>query len=139
MKMMTMATISPATYSACPCPNGCSLSALRPAILKPSSVMTDEPASERLLKASAVMAMEWESSPARYLAANKSIFKPMPTAPQSMPYTRRTPGSSNLSGSSINIFARKRIMSFPPSVLYAAPGTDAMVIGMAEAFACRVM
>ena len=94
MKMMTMATISPATYSACPWPNGCSLSALRPAILKPSSVMTDEPASERLLKASAVMAMEWVSSPARYLAANKSMFRAMPTAPQSMPYTRRTPGSS---------------------------------------------
>ena len=92
MKMMTMATINPATYSACPWPKGCSLSALRPAILKPSSVMTDEPASERLLKASAVMAMEFERMPAMYLAANKSTFKAMPTAPQSIPYIRRTAG-----------------------------------------------
>ena len=36
-----------------------------------------------------------------------------------------------------HIFARKRIMSFPPSVLYAAPGVDAMVIGVAELLHAR--
>ena len=53
---MAIDTASPETYSIRPCPKGCSLSEGAQAILKPTRVTTDEPASERLLKASATIA-----------------------------------------------------------------------------------
>ena len=52
---------------------------------KPASVMTDEPASERLLNASAVTAMEPESTPARYFPAKSSTLRKMPAQEQSAP------------------------------------------------------
>lgn len=57
----------PEMYSMRACPYGCSGSAGLPAILKPSRVITEEPASERLLTASAVMEMLWNSSPTQRL------------------------------------------------------------------------
>ena len=45
---------------------------------KPSRVMMEEPASDRLLKASAVMATEPEMSPAIYLPAKSSRFRKIP-------------------------------------------------------------
>ena len=48
------ATISAAIYSILPCPNGCSLSAGFPAIFTPIRLMIEEPASYRLLYASAI-------------------------------------------------------------------------------------
>ncbi len=47
--------------------------------------MAEEPASERLLKASAVMATEPAREPASSFPENSSTFKRMPTAPQSIP------------------------------------------------------
>ena len=52
---------------------------------KPSSVMTEEPASDRLLNASAVIAMEPDSCPARYFPRNSRTFRPMPVSEHSMP------------------------------------------------------
>ena len=80
-----METIKPEMYSSRPWPKGCSGSGFCPASLKPSSVTMLAPASERLLKASAVMAMEPESVPASSLSAKSSTLKPMPTMPQSIP------------------------------------------------------
>ena len=51
-------TTIPDKYSILPCPNGCSISGLVPASLNPIRVTRDEPASDRLLNASAVIAME---------------------------------------------------------------------------------
>ena len=48
----------PEIYSIRPCPKGWSESGFCPAILKPASVMMEDAASDRLLNASAVMAME---------------------------------------------------------------------------------
>ena len=110
IRMMIIATIRPAMYSILPWPKGCSLSLRLPDILKPTSVISDEPASDRLLKASAITAMEPVSAPARYLAANSSAFSAMPTAPQSAPYARRTEGSDVLSRFLMKSFARRRTM-----------------------------
>ena len=78
-------TASPDRYSTRPKPNGCSRSGLRAASLKPRSVITELPASDRLLKASAVIAIEPLSVPASSLPANSTRFRKMPTAPQSTP------------------------------------------------------
>ena len=58
IRMMTMDTTRPETYSIRPWPKGWSRSGALAARWKPRSVTTEDPASERLLKASAVMAME---------------------------------------------------------------------------------
>ena len=79
------ATTRPDMYSIRPCPKGWSVSGFRPASRKPSSVTAEEPASDRLLKASAVTAMEPESCPAKSFPANSRIFRTMPTTPHSVP------------------------------------------------------
>ena len=78
-------TTRPDMYSMRPWPKGCSGSGLRPARRKPSSVTSEEPASDRLLKASAVMAMDPLTEPAKNFTANSSKFSPIPTAPHSWP------------------------------------------------------
>lgn len=80
-----METASPERYSARPWPKGWSGSGILAAMRKPSSVTTEEPASDRLLNASAVMAMEPERVPAKNFPAKSSRFRPIPTAPQRMP------------------------------------------------------
>jgi subfamily B ATP-binding cassette protein MsbA len=103
------ATTSPETYSILPCPNGCSVSGFAPASLKPSSVTIEEPASERLLKASAVIAMELLKVPARNLPIKSSTLNNIPITPHSIPYASRCFILS--SESLINIFANNVTMS----------------------------
>ena len=85
MRMISRETNRPVRYSILPCPKGCPGSGFCPAILKPTSVIREEPASERLLKASAVMAMELLRSPAKNFPRKSTAFRPIPTAPQSTP------------------------------------------------------
>lgn len=59
IRRIAAATISPDTYSIRPWPNGCSESGFAPASLNPISVTAEDPASDRLLNASAVTAIEW--------------------------------------------------------------------------------
>ena len=49
------------------------------------SVMMEDPASERLLTASAVMATDPETDPARNFPAKSSALSAMPTMPDSLP------------------------------------------------------
>ena len=78
-------TSSPVRYSILPWPKGCSVSGFCPAILNPISVSREEPASERLLKASAVMAMDLLMDPARNFPANNKILKAIPIPPHRIP------------------------------------------------------
>ena len=82
---MAAATRSPVRYSMRPWPKGWSSSACLAARRKPARVTTEEPASERLLKASAVTAMEPVSSPARNFPAERSRLRRMPTPPERRP------------------------------------------------------
>ena len=82
---ISMDTTRPERYSIRPWPKGWWVSGFCPASWKPSSVTTEDPASERLLKASAVMAMEPERVPAKNFPAKSRTLKKMPTAPQRMP------------------------------------------------------
>ena len=85
-------TRSPEIYSILPCPNGCSGSGSCPESRKPINVMIEEPASDRLLNASAVIAIEPLTVPAIHLPKKSRIFSPIPTAPLKMPYACRTSG-----------------------------------------------
>ena len=73
------ATIRAEIYSILPCPNGCSLSAGILANLKPIMVITEEPASDKLLKASAVIAILAEINPTENFIKNKIILTIIPT------------------------------------------------------------
>ena len=99
-------TSRPAIYSNLPCPKGCSLSGFCPASLNPIMVITELPASARLLNASAVTATDFARLPAMNFPAKSRMFSSMPTAPQSTPYARRVAGSSYSLGVLINSFAR---------------------------------
>ncbi len=109
-------TSSPARYSARPWPKGCPSSAFCPASLKPTRVTTDEPASDRLLKASAVMAMEPVTTPAKNLPADSSRLSTIPTAPDRTPYFSRTAGSVTLSQSWMKSRTSRLIMLSPPKI-----------------------
>ena len=90
--IMISDTARPDRYSMRPCPKGWPGSGFFDAMRKPSSVITLEPASDRLLKASAVTAMEPASVPAMYLPAKSRIFRKIPVSEHSMPYALRTAG-----------------------------------------------
>lgn len=68
---MARETSAPEMYSIRPCPKGWAESGFCPAILKPTSVITEEAPSDKLLKASAVIAMEPLKKPARNFPANR--------------------------------------------------------------------
>ena len=85
MRIITAATASPDMYSILPCPNGCSLSGFMPANLNPIRVISDDPASDKLLNASAIIAIEPHRKPVRYFPAKRQRFKPIPTTLQSDP------------------------------------------------------
>ena len=85
MRRISTDTASPERYSSRPCPKGWWTSGFCPPSWKPSSVTKELPASERLLKASAVMAMEPERSPAKNFPAKSSALRRMPTVPHSVP------------------------------------------------------
>ena len=106
-------TISPAMYSIRPWPKGCSKSGFRPAIRKPISVTIEEAASERLLRASAVIAIEPESRPETSFPANRQRFKKIPTAPDIVPYPCRTSGEWTSSGFLTNRFVSHLIKRKP--------------------------
>ena len=86
-----------------------------PASLNPIKVTKEEPASDRLLNASAVMEMELLMVPAMNFPANRHIFKNIPTIPVSIPYACRTSGEDVFSLSLINIPANNVTMFFPLS------------------------
>lgn len=85
IRRMRNDTISPEMYSILPWPNGWSVSGLFPPRRKPKRVTKDEPASERLLKASAVTEMAPERVPATNLIINKSTFNIIPKALERVP------------------------------------------------------
>lgn len=68
IRRMARATTRPVRYSIRPWPKGCSWSASCPASRNPTRVMTEEAASDRLLKASATTAMEPVARPGEELA-----------------------------------------------------------------------
>ena len=109
---MTTETANPERYSTRPWPKGWCRSGFCPASRKPMSVTTEEPASDKLLKASAVMAMEPETVPATSLPRNSRIFRQMPVNPLSVPYCWRTVGSCTLSLSRINSRMRSSVMEY---------------------------
>ena len=74
-----------AIYSNLACPNGCSRSAGLEDSLKLRSDITEAPASEKLLSASAVMATEEESMPMISFAVESSMFVIIPTILASVP------------------------------------------------------
>ena len=80
-----MDTATPDKYSILPWPKGWPGSGFFEARRNPSSVITDEPASDRLLNASAVTAMEPAMEPAMYLPAKSRIFRKIPVNEHSMP------------------------------------------------------
>ena len=61
------------------------MSGFWPAILNPMIDTRDDPASERLLNASAVIAIEPLITPTKYLKENSKIFKNMPNTPHTIP------------------------------------------------------
>jgi hypothetical protein len=85
-------TIIDAMYSILACPNGCPLSAGFAEILKLIKEMTDDPASERLLSASAVIATEAASKPAKILIIANTKFVAIPTMLDIVPYCFLTAG-----------------------------------------------
>ena len=82
----------------------------------PVFMTTDEPASDRLLKASAVMAMEPVTTPAKNLPADSSRLSTIPTAPDRTPYFSRTAGSVTLSQSWMKSRTSRLIMLSPPKI-----------------------
>ncbi len=116
-RMMT-ATANPDRYSILPCPKGCPELAFKPENLKPVKVIRDEPASERLLKASAVTAMEPLTMPARYFPANSRTLREIPTRLHKIPYVRRTDGESVLSFSFTNKFISNVIIGYLAFYIY---------------------
>ena len=79
------ATIKADIYSILPCPNGCSASAGLSAILKPIIVTIEEAASDKLLNASAIIAILEATTPTVSLIANKIKLIIIPTTPPSTP------------------------------------------------------
>ena len=85
MMTISAATARPEIYSILPWPNGWSGSGFLPESRKPSSDIADAPASDRLLNASAVMAIEPEIAPAAYFPANSSALRNIPSRLHSVP------------------------------------------------------
>lgn len=72
-------------YSILPWPKGCSASAGLLAILNPIIVIIDEAASDKLLNASAIIAIDPANNPTNNLIRNSSVFIMIPTAPPKFP------------------------------------------------------
>ena len=93
MSRMAMDTTSPVRYSIRPWPKGCSSSAACPASRKPTSVITDEAASDRLFRASATMATEPVIIPAASFPRHSRVLSRMPTIPARAPHFCRASGA----------------------------------------------
>ena len=72
-------------YSILPCPKGCSASAGLFDILKPIIVIIDDAASDKLLNASAEIAIEPTNIPTENFIKNKTKFTMIPTIPPKVP------------------------------------------------------
>ena len=83
-------------------------------------VMTEEPASETLLKASAMTATEAARSPAVSFPANRRRFKTIPVTPARRAYLPRTAGSAVLSASLTNSLTRSPVMMSAPDQVRSA-------------------
>ena len=83
-------TIRAAIYSILPCPKGWSLSAGFSAIFTPTKLMMDDPASDRLLNASAVTETLWSTSPTINFTIKRNTLQKIPTMLASTPYAVRT-------------------------------------------------
>ena len=79
-------TNRPDIYSILPCPNGWSVSGFLSAIIKPASDITDEPASERLLNASAIIEIAPLMLPAINFPIKRNTFNTIPVIPVKVPY-----------------------------------------------------
>ena len=90
--IMSIDTIKPDIYSILPCPYGCSESAGLDASLKPASVTIDEPASDKLLIASAIIDNDDVRNPAVSFVRNSTILHIIPTIPANIPYSSLTLG-----------------------------------------------
>ena len=85
MPRMVTLTASPARYSYRAWPKGCSASGALLASRKPTRLTTLDEASERLFRASAVMAMEPNRVPTVSLPRHSSRLHTMPTTPARLP------------------------------------------------------
>ena len=92
MSRIRKETIMDATYSMRACPKGCSRSAGLAEMRKEINEMICEPASDRLLMASARMETDPVSKPTANFAPNSSILSTTPTTLTMVPYARRTMG-----------------------------------------------
>ena len=108
-------TIKLETYSILPWPNGWSLSAGFAAILKHNKVIIEDPASERLLNASAVAATDDDAIPTTNFPANNKRFNRMPTIPLIIPNLVLTLGSSELLFFQKN-FSKINLLNSPPPI-----------------------
>ena len=77
-------------YSILPCPKGWSLSAGFSAIFTPTKLMIDDPASDRLLNASAVTETLWSTRPTINFTIKRNTLQKIPTMLASTPYAVRT-------------------------------------------------
>ena len=84
------ATIMEAMYSMRAWPKGCLRSAGLFAILKLTNEITEDPASDRLLTASATLDTLPVREPTANLPAKSRAFRQMPTAPATLPQRSRT-------------------------------------------------
>ena len=75
------ATISADIYSSLPCPKGCSLSGGILANLNPTIVITDDAISDKLLNASAIIAILDVNKPTDNFTPNNIKFAIIPTIP----------------------------------------------------------
>ena len=95
------ATIMELRYSIRPWPRGCFLSGERPASLVPTMVMIEERASDRLLTASRMTAMEWDSRPTTALKADRNTLARIPITLVRMMILSRCAAALRISFSSL--------------------------------------
>ena len=91
---MITETIKPVMYSYRWCPKGWSLSEGKLASLKPINVITELPASAKLLIPSAIIAILCIINPKTIFKAHKKKFDIIPTTPHILPYANLTFGLS---------------------------------------------
>ena len=101
------ATTSPATYSVLPCPNGCSASGGAPEIRKPMAVISPVPASERLLTASAAIAILPAYTASVILTTASTALHTIPVIPLMIPQRTLFSGVSTSFAPGTNIFKSK--------------------------------
>ena len=108
--IISISTMKPVTYSSLPCPSGCSLSFGFDAIRKPISAIIDEPASEILLNASAIMETEPEIKPSVSFPAKSKTLHSIPTIPARAEYAPLTRGFAVSVPFFMKIFVKRSVI-----------------------------